>query len=60
MHRSKRQLYSITSSAIPSKFAGMVSPPPEPLNDDCRDHPDTSAQKIRHPCNVRVLSPSRD
>jgi error-prone DNA polymerase len=32
----------------------------EPLNDDRRDHPDTSAQKIRHPRNVRILPPSRD
>jgi error-prone DNA polymerase len=32
----------------------------EPLNDDRRDHPDTPAQKIRHPRNVRILPPSRD
>ncbi|MBR1231492.1 error-prone DNA polymerase [Bradyrhizobium sp. AUGA SZCCT0182] len=32
----------------------------EPLNDDRRDHPETSAQKIRHPRNVRILPPSRD
>ena len=32
----------------------------EPLQDDRRDHPDTPAQKIRHPRNVRILPPSRD
>jgi error-prone DNA polymerase len=31
-----------------------------PLNDDRREHPDTPAQKIRHPRNVRILPPSRD
>jgi error-prone DNA polymerase len=30
------------------------------LNDDRRDHPENSAQKIRHPRNVRILPPSRD
>jgi error-prone DNA polymerase len=32
----------------------------EPLNDDRREHPDSPAQKIRHPRNVRILPPSRD
>jgi error-prone DNA polymerase len=32
----------------------------EPLNGDRRDHPENSAQKIRHPRNVRVLPASRD
>ncbi len=32
----------------------------EPLNDDRRDHPEHSAQKIRHPRNVRILPASRD
>ena len=32
----------------------------EPLNDDRRDHPESPAQKIRHPRNVRILPPSRD
>ena len=32
----------------------------EPLNGDRRDHPDTPAQKHRHPRNVRILPPSRD
>jgi error-prone DNA polymerase len=32
----------------------------EPLNDDRRDHPENSAQKVRHPRNVRILPPSRD
>jgi error-prone DNA polymerase len=34
--------------------------PPEPLNDDRREHPDNPAQKIRHPRNVRILPSSRD
>jgi error-prone DNA polymerase len=32
----------------------------EPLNDDRRAHPDSPAQKIRHPRDVRILPPSRD
>jgi error-prone DNA polymerase len=32
----------------------------ESLNDDRREHPDSPAQKIRHPRNVRILPPSRD
>jgi error-prone DNA polymerase len=32
----------------------------EPLDDDRREHPDSPAQKIRHPRNVRILPPSRD
>jgi error-prone DNA polymerase len=32
----------------------------EPLNDDPRDLPESPAQKIRHPRNVRILPPSRD
>ncbi|QWG26047.1 error-prone DNA polymerase [Bradyrhizobium sediminis] len=32
----------------------------EPLNDDSREHPDSPAQKIRHPRDVRILPPSRD
>ncbi len=32
----------------------------EPLNDDRREHPDSPAQKIRHPRNVRILPRSRD
>jgi error-prone DNA polymerase len=34
--------------------------PIEPLNDDRREHPDSPAQKIRHPRNVRILPRSRD
>jgi error-prone DNA polymerase len=32
----------------------------EPLNDDRREHPDSPAQKIRHPRNLRILPRSRD
>jgi error-prone DNA polymerase len=32
----------------------------EPLNDDRRDHPQSPAQKMRHPRDVRILPPSRD
>ncbi|MFZ2154954.1 MAG: error-prone DNA polymerase [Bradyrhizobium sp.] len=32
----------------------------EPLNDDPCEHPDSPAQKIRHPRDVRILPPSRD
>ena len=37
-----------------------ASAPIEPLNDDRREHPDSPAQKIRHPRNVRILPSSRD
>jgi len=37
-----------------------ASAPAEPFHDDRREHPDTPAQKIRHPRNVRILPPSRD
>ncbi|HVV40213.1 MAG TPA: error-prone DNA polymerase [Nitrobacter sp.] len=37
-----------------------LSSPDEPLNDDRRDHPDSPAQRIRHPRNVRILPRSRD
>jgi error-prone DNA polymerase len=32
----------------------------EPLNDDRREHPENSAQRIRHPRDVRILPKSRD
>jgi error-prone DNA polymerase len=32
----------------------------EPLHDDRREHPDSPAQKIRHPRNLRILPRSRD
>ena len=32
----------------------------EPLNDDPREHPDSPAERIRHPRNVRILPRSRD
>jgi error-prone DNA polymerase len=32
----------------------------EPLTDDRREHAHNSAQRIRHPRNVRILPPSRD
>jgi error-prone DNA polymerase len=34
--------------------------PPEPLDDDRREHPDHPPQKHRHPRNVRILPRSRD
>ena len=30
------------------------------VQDDWRDHSDSPAQKIRHPCNIRILPNSRD
>lgn len=44
----------------PGGKAGMAYGPAEPLNDDRRDHPDSPAQKIRHPRDVRILPRSRD
>jgi error-prone DNA polymerase len=34
--------------------------PAEPLQDDLRQHPDSPAQRIRHPRDVRILPASRD
>jgi error-prone DNA polymerase len=32
----------------------------EPLNGDRRDHPESPAQRHRHPRDVRILPASRD
>ena len=54
-------LIGLANDALARKHAVPVGPAlVEPLNDDRRDHPDTPAQKIRHPRNVRILPPSRD
>jgi error-prone DNA polymerase len=34
--------------------------PAEPLHDDRRQHPDSAAQRVGHPRNVRILPRSRD
>jgi error-prone DNA polymerase len=34
--------------------------PAEPLQDDLRQYPDSPAQRIRHPRDVRILPSSRD
>src|SRR5882724_7149608 len=56
-----RDLMDLANDA-PSRKAAVPAgvAPIEPLNDDRRDHPDTPAQKHRHPRNVRILPPSRD
>ena len=56
-----RDLTSLANDALSRKHRLPVGPALiEPINDDARDHVDTSAQKIRHPRNVRILPPSRD
>jgi error-prone DNA polymerase len=61
MFDRSHDLIGLANDALGRKHA--VPPGPalvEPLNDDRRDHPDTPAQKIRHPRNVRILPSSRD
>ncbi len=54
-------LIGLANDALARKHAVPVGPALiEPLNDDRRDHPDSPAQKIRHPRDVRILPPSRD
>jgi error-prone DNA polymerase len=54
-------LVHLADDALGRRHALPAGPAPaEPLNDDRREHPDTPAQKIRHPRNVRILPPSRD
>jgi len=54
-------LLDLANDAATRKHAMPVAPTLiEPLNDDRRDHPDSPAQRIRHPRDVRILPPSRD
>jgi error-prone DNA polymerase len=54
-------LVGLANDALVRKQAVPAGPALiEPLNDDRRDHPDSPAQKIRHPRNVRILPRSRD
>jgi error-prone DNA polymerase len=61
LYDRSHDLTGLANDAFARKHAVPVGPALiEPLNDDRRDHPDTPAQKIRHPRNVRILPPSRD
>ncbi len=54
-------LVNLANDALSRKPAVPAGPAlVEPLHDDRRQHPDNSAQKIRHPRNVRILPGSRD
>jgi error-prone DNA polymerase len=54
-------LRGLASDALVRKPAVPAGPALiEPLNDDLRQHPENTMQKIRHPRNVRILPPSRD
>jgi len=54
-------LIGLANDALTRKPAVPAGPALiEPLNDDRRDHPETPAQKLRHPRNVRILPASRD
>ncbi len=56
-----RDLVGLANDALNRKPPVPAGPAlVEPLNDDRRDHPQSPAQKIRHPRNVRILPPSRD
>jgi error-prone DNA polymerase len=50
----------LSNEALGRNSSLLNGPPAEPLNDDRREHPDNSAQKIRHPRDVRILPRSRD
>jgi error-prone DNA polymerase len=61
MFDRSHDLISLANDALSRKHPVPAGPALiEPLNDDRRDHPETSAQKIRHPRDVRILPPSRD
>jgi len=61
LHDRSHDLTGLANDAFARKHAVPVGPALiEPLNDDRRDHPNSPAQKIRHPRNVRILPPSRD
>src|SRR5258707_237731 len=56
-----RDLTALANDSLSRKHPVPAGPALiEPLNGDRRDHPDTPAQKNRHPRNVRILPPSRD
>jgi error-prone DNA polymerase len=52
-------LKQLSNDAL-GRTASLLLGPPEPLNDDRREHPDNPAQRIRHPRDVRILPKSRD
>jgi error-prone DNA polymerase len=61
MFDRSHDLVGLANDALSRKHPVPTGPAlVEPLNDDRRDHLDTSAQKIRHPRNVRILPNSRD
>ncbi|WMT77861.1 error-prone DNA polymerase [Bradyrhizobium sp. Ash2021] len=61
MFDRSHDLIGLANDALSRKLPVPAGPALiEPLNGDRRDHPDTPAQKIRHPRNVRILPPSRD
>ncbi|CCE04801.1 Error-prone DNA polymerase [Bradyrhizobium sp. STM 3843] len=50
----------LSDDRLGSQAAPHGPTPAEPLNDDRRQHPDSPAQKVGHPRNVRILPRSRD
>jgi error-prone DNA polymerase len=54
-------LMHLSNDALVPRFPLLsTATPAELLNDDRRDHPESPAQKIRHPRNVCILPRSRD
>ncbi|HEY8337298.1 MAG TPA: error-prone DNA polymerase [Tardiphaga sp.] len=53
-------LKQLSNEALGRNSDLLTGPTAEPLNDDRREHPETPAQKIRHPRDVRILPRSRD
>jgi error-prone DNA polymerase len=53
------ELMHLANDALVSRHPSPAAPA-EPLNDDRRNHPDSPANRIRHPRNVRILPRSRD
>jgi len=61
MFDRSHDLIGLADDALRRKPAVPTGPAlVEPLNDDRRDHPQNTAQKIRHPRNLRILPASRD
>lgn len=54
------ELMHLANDALASRHPPPPDAPAEPFNDDRRDQPADSAQRVRHPRNMRILPRSRD
>lgn len=61
MHDWSHDIHRLSDDLKPKRAALLPGASlAEPLNDDRREHPDNTAQRIRHPRDVRILPRSRD